>query len=185
MTDAELTPSERSELAGQFAEGLRAMQPNNPIPEPDDDPDEGLLLPSIEVAAELFIPPRRPQIRKIAMNQIPLDWCPFATKQVLPLDHSDVRSQPPTEIVLHITEGTTESGAFATFAASVSPSRVSAHFIVGRDGTIWQLVALSRVALVATHKPGELPLHRNRARCAVQRRSRGSQSPPSERRSLR
>jgi N-acetyl-anhydromuramyl-L-alanine amidase AmpD len=80
------------------------------------------------------------------MSQIPLDWCPFAVQHPLALDHSDVRHQPPSEITLHVTEGTTESGAFATFAASLSPNRVSAHFIVGRDGTIWQLVALSRVA---------------------------------------
>lgn len=74
------------------------------------------------------------------------DWCPFATQRPLPLDHSGVRLQPPTEIVLHITEGTTEGGAFATFQASQSPNRVSAHFIVCRDGSIWQLVPLSRVA---------------------------------------
>ena len=74
------------------------------------------------------------------------DWCPFAIQRSLPLDHSDVRPQPPSEIVLHITEGTTPGGAFATFLASLSPHRVSAHFIVVRDGSIWQLVPLSRVA---------------------------------------
>lgn len=74
------------------------------------------------------------------------DWCPFADQRPLPLDHSDLRPQPPTEIVLHITEGTTAGGAFATFAASVEPERVSAHFIVGRTGSIWQCVPLSRVA---------------------------------------
>lgn len=74
------------------------------------------------------------------------DWCPFAIQRPLPLDHSDVRHQPPTEITLHCTEGTTPSGAFATFQSSVSPNRVSAHFIICRDGAIWQLVPLSRVA---------------------------------------
>lgn len=74
------------------------------------------------------------------------DWCPFAIQRPLALDHSDVRPHPPTEITLHITEGTTPNGAFATFAASLAPHRVSAHFIVCRDGAIWQLVPLSRVA---------------------------------------
>lgn len=74
------------------------------------------------------------------------DWCPFAIQRPLPLDHSDVRPQPPSEIILHVTEGTTPGGAFATWAASVHPNRVSAHFIVCRDGTIWQCVPLSRVA---------------------------------------
>jgi N-acetyl-anhydromuramyl-L-alanine amidase AmpD len=74
------------------------------------------------------------------------NWCPFATQRPLALDHSAERPQPPSEIILHITEGTTPGGAFATFAASVSPHRVSAHFIVCRDGAIWQLVPLSRVA---------------------------------------
>lgn len=75
-----------------------------------------------------------------------IDWCPFAEQRPLALDHSDVRHQPPTEITLHITEGTTPGGAFSTFAGSVAPHRVSAHFIVGRAGSIWQLVPLSRVA---------------------------------------
>lgn len=75
-----------------------------------------------------------------------IDWCPFAIQRPLPIDHSDARHQPPTEITDHITEGTTPGGAFATFAASVHPNRVSAHFIVCRDGVIWQLVPLSRVA---------------------------------------
>jgi len=79
------------------------------------------------------------------------DWCPFAIQRPLALDHSDVRHEPPTQITLHITEGTTPGGAFATWAASRSKNdggggRVSAHFIVCRDGGIWQCVPLSRVA---------------------------------------
>lgn len=74
------------------------------------------------------------------------DWCPFAIQRPLAIDHSDKRLQPPTEIVLHITEGTTPGGAWATWAASVKPKRVSGHLIVCRDGAIWQAVPLSRVA---------------------------------------
>lgn len=49
-------------------------------------------------------------------------------------------------IVDHITEGTTADGAIQTFKASVHPNRVSAHFVVDRDGTIYQLLDVSDVA---------------------------------------
>lgn len=49
-------------------------------------------------------------------------------------------------IVLHITEGPTAEGAIATFEASVHPKRVSAHFVVDRDGTIYQLLSISDTA---------------------------------------
>ena len=43
-------------------------------------------------------------------------------------------------IVLHITQGSTAAGAIATFAQSQHPKRVSAHFVIDRDGTVYQLV---------------------------------------------
>jgi len=43
-------------------------------------------------------------------------------------------------IVLHSTEGTTAQSAINTFAQSVFPNRVSAHFVIDRDGTVYQLV---------------------------------------------
>lgn len=49
-------------------------------------------------------------------------------------------------IVLHITAGSTMDGAFETFKASVSPNRVSAHFIIDRDGTVYQLMSISETA---------------------------------------
>lgn len=49
-------------------------------------------------------------------------------------------------VVLHITGGSTMEGAYQTFAKSVKPKRVSAHFIIDRDGTIYQLLSISETA---------------------------------------
>jgi len=49
-------------------------------------------------------------------------------------------------IVLHITEGSSAASAIATFAASVRPHRVSAHFVIDRDGSVYQLVDLKDTA---------------------------------------
>jgi N-acetyl-anhydromuramyl-L-alanine amidase AmpD len=49
-------------------------------------------------------------------------------------------------IVLHITQGSTAEGAIATFRASVHPNRVSAHFVIDRDGTVHQLVDINDTA---------------------------------------
>src|SRR5580658_3999904 len=49
-------------------------------------------------------------------------------------------------IVLHITQGPTASSAINTFKASVAPHRVSAHFVIDRDGTVFQLLDLNDTA---------------------------------------
>ncbi len=49
-------------------------------------------------------------------------------------------------IVLHITEGGSAASAIATFKASVAPHRVSSHFVIDRDGTVYQLVDLNYTA---------------------------------------
>jgi N-acetyl-anhydromuramyl-L-alanine amidase AmpD len=49
-------------------------------------------------------------------------------------------------IVLHITEGSSAASAIATFKASKKPHRVSAHFVIDRDGTVYQLVDLNDTA---------------------------------------
>lgn len=73
-------------------------------------------------------------------------WCPFAQQHLL-ADHFGPGSMlPRNTIVLHITEGTTLNGALATFEASVAPNRVSAHFIIGQDGTIVQCVSIFNTA---------------------------------------
>jgi N-acetyl-anhydromuramyl-L-alanine amidase AmpD len=60
-------------------------------------------------------------------------------------------SQPGTisqrhRIVLHITDGSTAIGAIQTFRNSVAPHRVSAHFVIDRDGTVYQLVDVNDTA---------------------------------------
>ena len=49
-------------------------------------------------------------------------------------------------VVLHITAGPTADSAIETFEASVAPHRVSAHFVIDRDGTIYQLIPISDTA---------------------------------------
>jgi N-acetyl-anhydromuramyl-L-alanine amidase AmpD len=49
-------------------------------------------------------------------------------------------------IVLHITAGPSASSAMNTFAASKIPHRVSAHFVIDRDGTVFQLLPLEDTA---------------------------------------
>ncbi len=63
-------------------------------------------------------------------------------------------SLKPSMIVLHITEGSTASGAIATFASSVAPHRVSAHFVIGRSGTVYQCVPLDCAAWHASEVNG-------------------------------
>src|SRR5579872_6767499 len=46
-------------------------------------------------------------------------------------------------IVLHCTEGSTAMSAIWTFEGSKAPHRVSAHFVIDRDGTVYQLLDLS------------------------------------------
>ncbi|WP_050698600.1 N-acetylmuramoyl-L-alanine amidase [Anaeromassilibacillus senegalensis] len=57
---------------------------------------------------------------------------------------SDRGGWKPDIIVNHITAGSTAAGALATLC---SPAReASAHFVVDKDGTVYQLVALDRAA---------------------------------------
>lgn len=50
------------------------------------------------------------------------------------------------QCILHITDGTNASSAINTFKASVAPNRTSAHFVIDRDGTIYQLLSISDTA---------------------------------------
>ena len=85
--------------------------------------------------------------------QLPVSngWCPFAVKHLLPNHYGPgsglvVRNT----IVDHATEGTTAAGAIATFENSVPPNRVSAHFVIDRDGIITQLVSIHNTAFHAS-----------------------------------
>lgn len=50
------------------------------------------------------------------------------------------------EITLHITQGSTVTGAFETFQSSLAPHRTSCHFIIGQNGTVNQLLPISATA---------------------------------------
>ncbi len=63
------------------------------------------------------------------------------------LDHSVPGTLTQRKLlVMHITEGGTADGAIQTFKSSVAPHRVSAHFVIDRDGTVYQLLPLSDTA---------------------------------------
>lgn len=80
-------------------------------------------------------------------------WCPFAAQHLL-ANHYSLSELPRNTVVLHITEGTTASSAISTFEASVSPNRVSAHFVIDRDGLITQLVSIKDTAWHASQANG-------------------------------
>ena len=71
---------------------------------------------------------------------------PKATVDLLPLDHSAAGTAVRNLIVLHVTAGPSAQSAINTFKASVAPHRVSAHFCIDRDGTVYQLVDTGRTA---------------------------------------
>ena len=49
-------------------------------------------------------------------------------------------------IVLHETEGSTAAGAISTFRQSKAPNRVSCHFVIDRDGTVYQCIGIADIA---------------------------------------
>lgn len=53
-------------------------------------------------------------------------------------------------VVLHITEGTSEPGCFATFNGSSGAAVVSAHFCVDRDAKVYQYVPIDCTAYHAS-----------------------------------
>ncbi|MCL4488988.1 MAG: N-acetylmuramoyl-L-alanine amidase [Chloroflexi bacterium] len=72
-------------------------------------------------------------------------WCPFATRRPICADNFDVgrNSQPVTAVVIHIAAGPL-SAVFPTF--NDPNRRASAHFCVGKDGTIEQYVSIADTA---------------------------------------
>jgi len=72
---------------------------------------------------------------------------PKAVLDLLPDDHSASGTAAQRNlIVLHCTAGPTASSAINTFKASVAPNRVSSHFVIDVDGTVYQLVDVERTA---------------------------------------
>lgn len=73
-----------------------------------------------------------------------LDWCPFATKRPIIRDNfSPGREGKVRAVVLHIAAGPLSS-VFPTFNSSAR--KVSAHFCIGKDGTIEQYVSVNDTA---------------------------------------
>lgn len=75
----------------------------------------------------------------------PTGWCPFATKRPITLNNFDIgrSGQKVKAVVLHIAAGSM-AGIFPTFN---DPNRLaSAHFAVGKDGTIEQYVSIDDTA---------------------------------------
>jgi N-acetylmuramoyl-L-alanine amidase len=76
---------------------------------------------------------------------LPLDWCPFAIKRPIISDNFSTGrgGQKVKAVVLHIAAGPL-SAVFPTFN---NPARkASAHFCVGKDGTIEQYVSVNDTA---------------------------------------
>jgi len=72
---------------------------------------------------------------------------PQAIQRPLLGDHSQWATlEQRNTIVLHITQGPTAAGAIATFRASKAPNRISCHFVIDRDGTVYQLVSIADTA---------------------------------------
>jgi N-acetyl-anhydromuramyl-L-alanine amidase AmpD len=72
-------------------------------------------------------------------------WCPFATHRPISTENFDAgrNGQPITAVVMHIAVGPL-SAVFPTFN---DPSRLaSAHFCIGKDGTIEQYVSIDDTA---------------------------------------
>jgi len=72
-------------------------------------------------------------------------WCPFATQRPITLNNYDIgrSGQKVKAVVLHIAAGSM-AGVFPTFN---DPNRlVSAHFCVGKDGTLEQYVSIDDTA---------------------------------------
>ncbi|HTA72384.1 MAG TPA: peptidoglycan recognition family protein [Bryobacteraceae bacterium] len=59
-----------------------------------------------------------------------------------------------TEVILHITDGDSEVGAFNQFQASTGKGASSAHFCIEQDGTVYQYVDLNDSAWHASQVNG-------------------------------
>lgn len=74
-------------------------------------------------------------------------WYPHAVRKDL-LDHSAPGTVAQRNlIVLHVSDGLSEDGGvFQVFKSSKTPNRVSAHFCIDRNGTVFQYLPISDTA---------------------------------------
>jgi N-acetyl-anhydromuramyl-L-alanine amidase AmpD len=95
------------------------------------------------------IPDEAEALAAPAYGQAQTPQYPGAT-QFLPAraGHFRVPATPRTisRVVIHITDGTTLSGATGWFQSAANTGRTSAHYVVGQDGTIVQMVRHENIA---------------------------------------
>jgi beta-N-acetylhexosaminidase len=104
---------------------------------------------ALALAAALVLPPKP----HVVWKPIPFGPGRVAETQAYARRHYglDTATLRPRAIVEHITAGSTFASAYATFAADTPDAELHelpgtcAHFVVDRDGTIYQLVPLSTI----------------------------------------
>jgi beta-N-acetylhexosaminidase len=104
---------------------------------------------ALALAAALVLPPKP----HVVWKPIPFGPARVAETQAYARRHYglDTVTLRPRAIVEHITAGSTFASAYATFAADTPDAELHelpgtcAHFVVDRDGTIYQLVRLNRI----------------------------------------
>jgi beta-N-acetylhexosaminidase len=104
---------------------------------------------ALAVAVALIAPPKP----HIVWKPIPFGRARVAETAAYSLKHYGVRTATlkPRAIVEHVTATTTFSSAYNTFAADVPDAELHelpgtcAHFVIDRDGTIYQLVRVNRI----------------------------------------
>jgi len=104
---------------------------------------------ALAVAAALVVPPKP----HLVWKPIPFPPSRVAETRMYSRRHYglDTARLRPRAIVEHVTAGSTFASAYATFAADTPDAELHelpgtcAHFVVDRDGTIYQLVRLDRI----------------------------------------
>lgn len=128
-------PAVLDDFRGALANNYRARMPVVPAPKP-----VSHAVPSFGLAeASAFSPPAA------AAPAPAKGWCPFAIKRDINENNYDRgrNGHRVTAVVLHIAVGTL-AGTWSTFKNPDPPK--SAHFCVGKDGTIEQYVSIEDTA---------------------------------------
>src|SRR5258708_6736543 len=71
---------------------------------------------------------------------------PLAVQRPLTGHSAPGTMEQKNTVILHITDGSTAASAITTFEQSKKPNRKSSHFVIDRDGTVYQLLPLADVA---------------------------------------
>lgn len=73
-------------------------------------------------------------------------WYPYAVRRPLQSHSEPGTLEQRDRIVLHVTEGADAAGALAWWPQTKTPNRTSAHFVIDRNGTIYQCVPVNDTA---------------------------------------